>query len=71
MVKICLRGECKNVQLATNNGESARCTVRLELDHLLPLTCHPCDVQLMVPTEFASLLEVGLPLMVTLEQSES
>ena len=32
MVKICLRGECKNVQLATNNGESARCTVRLELD---------------------------------------
>jgi hypothetical protein len=45
--------------------------VRLQLDHNVPLTYRLYDVQLFVPIEFASLLEVGLPVALTLDQVES
>ena len=71
MVTIRLQGKCKNIELTPNNGEPARCVIRVELDHDVPLTYHRYDFQLFVPTEFATLLEVGLPISVTLEQTES
>jgi len=71
VVKICLRGECKNIKLTSTNGEPVRCLIGVELDHNIPLTCHRYDIQILVPTEFASLLEVGLPLTLTLEQNGS
>jgi hypothetical protein len=68
MVKVCLRGECKDIKLSTSNGVPARCVVRVEMDHDIPLTFDLYDVQLFVPTEFATLFEVGHPLTLTLEQ---
>lgn len=68
MVKVCLRGECTHIQLTTSNGVPARCLVRVAIDHDIPLTYDLYDVQLFVPTEFASLFEVGHPLTLTLEQ---
>jgi hypothetical protein len=53
------------------NGQPARCMVRIELDHSIPLEYHRYDIQLFVPTEFASLIETGLPVTITLEQIES
>jgi hypothetical protein len=41
------------------------------LDHNVPLTYHLYDIRLYVPTEFANLLEIGLPIIVTLEQEAS
>jgi hypothetical protein len=71
MVKVSLRGRCKNVQLTHENGEPVRCVIRLELDHNVSLTYRLYDVQIFIPAEFASLLDVGLPLTLTLEQSAS
>ena len=69
MVKISLRGKCKHVLLTTSNGVPARCVVKVELDHDIPLTYDLYDIGLFVPTEFGTLLEVGLPVTVTLEQN--
>lgn len=71
MVKICLRGNCKEIRIVPIHGEPTRCMVRLQLDHNVPLTYRLYDVQLFVPIEFASLLEVGLPVALTLDQVES
>jgi hypothetical protein len=71
MVTICLKGQCKNIQITPNNGEPSRCEVRVELDHDIPITYRAYDIQLLVPVEFASLLEVGLPMTVTLDQDDS
>jgi hypothetical protein len=70
VVKICLRGECKDVQIMATNGQPARCMIRIELDHNIPLEYHRYDIQLFVPTEFASLIEVGATVGITLEQIE-
>jgi hypothetical protein len=70
VVKICLRGDCKDIQIMATNGQPARCMVRIELDHSIPLEYHRYDIQLFVPTEFASLIETGLPVTITLEQIE-
>jgi hypothetical protein len=69
VLKICLQGECMNIEPHPNNGEPARCLVRVELDHNVPLTYDRYDIELFVPTEFATLLEVGQPITVTLEQN--
>jgi hypothetical protein len=71
VVKISLRGKCNNIRLNPTNGEPARCEVCIELDHNVPLTYHLYDIRLYVPTEFANLLEIGLPIIVTLEQEAS
>ena len=68
MVKIRLTGKCKKIQLTPNNGQPARCLVQVELDRDIPLTYDVYDVHLLVPTEFATLLEVGLTVTLTLEQ---
>lgn len=69
MVKICLNGKCKDIQLTPSNGEPSRCVVQIELNHILPLIYRRYDVQLFFPAELATLLEVGLPVTVTLEQN--
>jgi hypothetical protein len=51
-----------------NNGLPARCMVRIDLDEAIPLTYPIHEIQLFVPTEFATLLQVGFPLIVTLDQ---
>jgi hypothetical protein len=71
MITICLKGKCKNIQFTPNNGEPARCMVRVELDHDVPLTYRIYEIQLFVPIEYATLLEVGRPLTVTLDQDET
>jgi hypothetical protein len=70
MVKTCLKGKCKTFQVTPNNGELSHCEVRVELDHDIPLTYRAYDIQLLVPIEFATLLEVGQPLTITLDQAE-
>ncbi len=69
MVKVCLRCKCKSIQVSANNGEPARCVIDVELDHNVSREYHLYDVRLLVPAEFATLLEVGLPLTLTLEQN--
>lgn len=64
-----MRGECTHIQLTTSNGVPARCLVRVAIDQDIPLTYDLYDVQLFVPTEFATLFEVGHPLTLTLEQN--
>ena len=71
VVKICLRGKCKSIHLTSNNGEPARCAVLVELDRSVPLAYDLYDIELLVPTEFATLLETGLPVTLTLEQNGS
>jgi len=71
VVKVSLRGECTNIQLTTSNGVPARCLVRLEMDHDIPLTYGLSDVQILVPAEFATLFEVGHPVTLTLEQNRN
>jgi hypothetical protein len=71
VVKICLRGQCKNIQLTPSNCQPVRCEVRVELDHNTPLIYRRYDIQIFVPTEFANLLEIGIPVTVTLEQGAS
>jgi hypothetical protein len=70
VVKICLRGECKDIQIVATNGQPARSMMRIELDHNIPLEYHRYDIQLFFPTEFASLIEVGATVGITLEQIE-
>ena len=71
MVKICLTGKCKNIQLKPNDGQPARCIVQVKLDHDIPLTYNGYDIQLFVPTEFATLLKADLAVTITLEQGGS
>ena len=68
---MCLKGTCKNIQLTPENGEPTRCVIRVELDHNVSRTYRLYDIQLFVPAEFATLLEVNRPLFVTLEQNGS
>jgi len=42
--------------------------VRVELDYDISSMSDVHDIQLFVPTKFGTLLEVGLPVIVTLEQ---
>jgi hypothetical protein len=69
MVKICLRGTCKSIGIIPSNGEPTRCEIRLELDHNVSPEYHRYDIQLSVPTEFATLLDVGRTVTVTLAQN--
>jgi hypothetical protein len=43
--------------------------VPVELNHGILLTCPIHEIELYVPGEYATLLEVGLPLSVTLDQT--
>jgi len=63
MVKICLNGKCRKIEIIPNNGFPVRCKVRVELNRALDVPLH--DIHLYVPAEYATLLEVGLPLTVT------
>ena len=69
MVKISLNGNCKDIQMIPNNGFPVRCRVKIELSRDIRLTYPVHDIELFVPTEFATLLEVGLPVTVTLDQT--
>ena len=69
MVKICLRGTCRAVGIVPTNGEPSRCEIRLELDHNVSLEYHRYDIQLFIPVEFATLLEVGRAVSLSLEQN--
>ena len=69
MVKICLNGKCKDIQIIPNNGFPVRSRVRIELSCDILLTYPLHDIELYVPAEYGSLLEIGLPLTVTLDQS--
>jgi hypothetical protein len=69
MVKICLNGKCKDIQIIPRNGFPVRCKVRVELSRDIPMTYPLHDIELYVPAEFGSLLEIGLPLTVTLDQT--
>lgn len=68
MVKISLKGKCQDIQVTADNGQPARCMIQVELDHSIPLAFHLYEIKLLVPTEFATLLEVGDPVTLTLEQ---
>jgi hypothetical protein len=69
VLKISLRGNCKTVKLIPANGRAGRCLVRVELDHSIPLEFDMYEIQLFVPVEFATLLEEGTEVTVTLEQN--
>jgi len=69
VVKICLNGTCKDIQIIPNNGFPVRCKVRVELSRDALRTYPLHEIELFVPAEYATLLEVGLPLSVTLDQS--
>jgi hypothetical protein len=71
VVKISMRGKCKDIQLTPSNGNPARCVIRIELDHSVPLSYSAHDMQFFVPAELGTLLEVGSPVSVTLEQNEN
>jgi len=70
MVKVCLTGLCASIQPTSQNGEPAHCVIKIDLDRHVSRTHGPHDIQLFVPTEFAALLEEGLPVVVTLEQGD-
>ena len=69
VVKICLNGKCKDIQIIPDNGFPVRCKVRVELSRDIQLTYPLHEIELFVPAEYATLLEVGLPLTVTLDQT--
>jgi hypothetical protein len=69
MVKISLSGRCKSIGIIPINGEPSRCEIRLELDHNVSLASHLYDIRLFVPAEFATLLEVGRKVSITLQQN--
>ncbi len=69
MVKICLKGICKTIELTPKNGQPGRCVIRIELDHNVSLAYRLYDVELFVPAEFSSLLEANHPVTITLEQN--
>jgi hypothetical protein len=71
MVKVCLKGICQNVQLTPENGQPVRCLIRVELDQNASRTYRLHDVQLLVPAEFATLLEVGRSVTVTSSKMET
>jgi hypothetical protein len=52
-----------------HNGQPALFLIAVGLDHNIPLTYHRHNIKLFVPAEFATLLEAGLPITVTLEQN--
>jgi hypothetical protein len=69
MVKICLNGKCKDIRIMPNNGFPVRWMVRVELNRDILLTYPMHNIELYVPAEYATLPEVGLPLIVTLDQT--
>jgi hypothetical protein len=70
MVKINLQGRCKNIRPTRFDSEPACCAIVVELDHSFSLPDSLYDVQLFIPAEFATLLEVDSPITFTLEQHE-
>jgi hypothetical protein len=69
MVKVCLTGRCTSIQPASHNGNPVHCVIQVEMDHSALHAYSSYDIQLSVPIEFAALVEVGLPVVVTLEQN--
>ncbi|MGC2330080.1 MAG: hypothetical protein WA581_01385 [Candidatus Acidiferrales bacterium] len=69
MVKVCLTGRCKSIQPTSQNGNPVHCVIQVEMDRGVSHAYSSYDIQLSVPIEFATLLEVGLPAVVTLEQN--
>jgi hypothetical protein len=69
MVKVCLTGRCTSIQPASHNGNPVHCVIQVEMDHGMSPAYGSYDIRLSVPIEFATLLEVGLPVVVTLEQN--
>lgn len=59
----------KSFQPTSQNGEPAHHVIQVELDPNVLRTRGPYDIRLFVPIEFATLLEEGLPVVVTLEQN--
>jgi hypothetical protein len=55
--------------LFRETAKPSGCEVRLELDHNVSLEYHRYHIQLLVPTEFATLLEIGRTVTMTLEQN--
>jgi len=70
VVKICLHGMCKDIQIVPNNGFPVRCKVRVELSRDILLTYPLHDIEFFIPAEYATLLDVGHRLTVTLDQIE-
>ncbi|MFY9690967.1 MAG: hypothetical protein WA369_11480 [Candidatus Acidiferrales bacterium] len=68
MVKVCLKGRCRSVEPTSHNGNPVQCVIQVELDRGVLPVHGVYDVRLVVPIEFAMLLEAGLPVVVTLEQ---
>jgi len=68
MVKVCLTGRCTSIHPTAQNGEPAHYVIQVELDRNVSRTRGPYDIQLLVPVELATLIEEGLPVVVTLEQ---
>ncbi len=68
-MKICLRGQCKKIDFTPANGKPPRCVIRVELEQYVSDRYRMDEVQIFVPVEFASLLEAGLPVTITLEQN--
>jgi hypothetical protein len=71
MLKVHLEGKCKDILLTADNGEPARCSIRVQLDHNVSRKYRLYDVQLLTPAEFAAPLEIGPPICLTLEQNRS
>jgi hypothetical protein len=69
VVKICLNGKCKDIRVIPQNGVPARCSVRIELSRDIELTYPLHEIELFVPAEYGMLLEAGVPVTVTLDQT--
>jgi hypothetical protein len=57
-----------SIGIIPTNGEPSRCEVRLELDQNMTLEFHRYDIQLLVPAEFATLLEPNQMVNIAIEQ---
>jgi hypothetical protein len=69
MLKICLDGKCKGLKMVVGNGFPSRCTVQAELGHEIPVVFPIYNIELSLPAELATLLEIGRSLTITLEQN--
>jgi hypothetical protein len=68
VVKINLRGKCKKIERVADIGIHGLCIVRVQLDSDVSSISHLHEIQFLVPAKFGTLLEVGLPVTVSLEQ---
>jgi len=69
MIKVCLTGRCTSIEPTAQNGKPAHSVIRVELDRDSSWSYSNHDIKLFVPIEFATLLEVGLPVVMTIEQN--